>query len=346
MSDLFTVLDLLDAALAGSEELADEADREVAASLAASARRRRDHLSGAVLVAIAGGTGSGKSSLLNAIAGRSVASTSVRRPHTYEPLAWIPAGDQAIASLVAELGINSVVEHEDRPDLALVDLPDLDSVESSHRALVERIVPLVDAVIWLFDPVKYHDPSIHADFLASMTAYESVFVFVLNKVDRLDEAEAEAIAAHLSGILVQDGFRRADVVAVAAAPPEGEPVGFAGLEALIEHKLVEKRADRAKLVEDLLQAGRRLAADANLWSGTSDDTYAEIRSAAGEPARLTAALDAAGIEGPLRGVLTAAGGSADEIDRALLRRSELAATVAALGVACAGLMPRDPGGMP
>ena len=94
--DFTPALDLLDLAIASSDGLASEADREAAAGLAAAARRRRDFLSGAIVVAIAGGTGSGKSSLLNAIAGREVASTSALRPHTDEPLAWIPADDVAI----------------------------------------------------------------------------------------------------------------------------------------------------------------------------------------------------------------------------------------------------------
>ena len=100
LRDLTPALDLLDLAIASSDGLASEADRKTAAVLADAARRRQNYFSGAVIVAIAGGTGSGKSSLLNALAGREVASVSVLRPHTDEPLAWIPAGDAAIAAAV------------------------------------------------------------------------------------------------------------------------------------------------------------------------------------------------------------------------------------------------------
>ena len=180
LRDLTPALDLLDLAVASSQGLASEADREEAATLAASGRRRKDYLSGTIVVAIAGGTGSGKSSLLNALAGQEVASTSVLRPHTDEPLAWIPAHDPAISSMMETLGIDAVIEHDDAYGLAIVDLPDLDSVRRDHRSLVEEILPLVDAAIWVFDPIKYHDPSIHGEFLAEMTEYEPVFLFVLN----------------------------------------------------------------------------------------------------------------------------------------------------------------------
>jgi GTP-binding protein EngB required for normal cell division len=338
LRDFTPALDLLDLAIASSEGLASEKDRKEAAVLAKAARQRRDHLSGGIVVAIAGGTGSGKSSLLNAIAGHEVVSTSALRPHTNEPLAWIPSGDDAIASMVRALGIDTVIEHDEDSELAVIDLPDLDSVSHDHRSLVEAILPFVDAVIWMFDPVKYHDPSIHGEFLAEMIEYETVFVFVLNKVDRLDEAEAEAVEAHLGGILRLDGFRNPDVIAVAAAPSVGEPIGIGRLKALIERTLVAKRADRVKLVADTLRAGRRLAADANIWKGTPDDAHEQIRGAAGESVHLSGVLDGFEIEGPLRAEIEASSGETGPIDLGLRRRAELAATIASLGVACAEIV--------
>jgi GTP-binding protein EngB required for normal cell division len=344
LRDLTPALDLLDLAIASSEGLASEADRDEAAALATAARRRRYFFSGTIVVAIVGGTGSGKSSLLNALAGREVVSTSVLRPHTDEPLAWIPANDPAISSMMEVLGIGAVVEHDDENGLAIVDLPDLDSVDRDHRSLVEATLPLVDAVIWVFDPVKYHDPSIHDEFLSEAVEYESVFIFALNKVDRLDEAEAEAVEAHLGGILRLDGFRDPNVIPVAAAPPEGAPIGIDTLRAVLERAFVDKRADRVKLVTDILRAGRRLAADASVWTGTPDDAHEEIRGVAGESAQLAEVLDRFEIEGPLRLEIESSSGEIESIDLVLRRRAELAATVAALGVACAEIANDNPGG--
>jgi len=345
MGSLTTALDLLDLAVASSHGLASEAGREDAATVAAAARKRQDYFSDSIVVAIAGGTGSGKSSLLNALAGQAIASTSALRPHTNTPLAWIPKGEPAIATLVSDLGIEDVVEHGDVLGLAVIDLPDLDSVNDDHRTLVEAVLPRVDAVLWVFDPVKYHDPSIHADFLAQLVAYEPVFTFVLNKIDRFDEAETEAVATHLGVILSMDGYREAEVVPVAAAPPGQDPIGIESLRSVLNDTLVAKRADRAKLIEDLLQSGRELASETDAWSGTSDDAAGRIREALNDPEQLADVLDALSIDGPLREGIIASDGDFDLVDRLLLQRAELAATVAALGVACAELSNNQPGAL-
>lgn len=344
MRDVTAALDLLDLALASSEGLATEPTRERAATVASAARRRQDYFSGSILVAIAGGTGSGKSSLLNAIAGDPIAATSAMRPHTDEPLAWIPSNDAAIAAMVDDLEITEVVVQEDDSPLAIIDLPDLDSIDGQHRTLVESVLPYVDAVLWVFDPVKYHDPSIHADFLTHLSGYEDVFTFVLNKIDRLDEAETEAVAAHLGGILEMDGFATARIVPVAADPPDGEPVGIDSLAEVLSDTLVAKRADRAKLLEDLLRAGRGLAAETSSWRGTADDASERILSALDDPDQLSGMLDDLGIGGPLRDRLVSAGTDGEVVNRALWQRAELAATVAALGVVCAQISRDDSGG--
>lgn len=344
LRDLTPALDLLDLAVASSEGLASQTDRDEAAALATAARNRKDHLSGTVIVAVAGGTGSGKSSLLNALAGSDVVSTSMLRPHTDQALAWIPENDPVIASMMGTLGIGSIVEHDDESGLAIVDLPDLDSVNRDHRSLVEEFLPLADAVIWVFDPAKYHDPSIHAEFLAKMIEYEPVFVFALNKIDRLDEAEAEAVEAHLGGILRVDGFRSPTVLPVAADPGEGEPVGIDTMRTVLGEAFVRKRADRLKLVADILRAGRRLASDANVWTGTPDDAHEQIRGAACEPTQLSGVLDRYEIEGPLRIAIESSAGEADPIELGLRRRAELAATIAALGVVCAEMTHDDTAG--
>jgi len=342
MPDLTEALDLLDLAIASSDGLASEASREAAAEIAAAVRQRQDFFSESIVVAFAGGTGVGKSSLLNAIAGQYISETSELRPHTNEPLAWVPAGDHAIAAMVASLGIESVVVHEGGPALAIVDLPDLDSVDDRHRTIVESVVPVVDAVVWMFDPIKYHDPSIHDDFLADVIDYEPIFTFVLNKIDRLDEAETEAVVTHLGVILTMDGFTDPTVLPIAANPPGEEPVGVDSLVVVLNETLLEKRADRAKVIKDVHQAGRRLAADTNAWSGTPEDAYDRIRGSADDRESLGVVLDELGIGEPLRAEILASGGDTTRVGQALLRRSELAAVVAALGVVCADLAHDEP----
>ena len=122
-----------------------------------------------IVLAFVGGTGVGKSTLLNALAGETVSPASVRRPTTSQPVAWVPADERSGAGRRCSswLGVQDVREHgaNDLGPVAILDLPDMDSVASEHRVRVEAILPRVDAVAWVTDPEKYHDAALHDDFL-------------------------------------------------------------------------------------------------------------------------------------------------------------------------------------
>src|SRR5687767_10097753 len=120
------------------------------------------------VLALAGGTGVGKSSLLNAIAGKEVSRAAARRPTTAEPIAWVPRASRAeVAPLLEWLGVREVREHDDAraSGVAVLDLPDLDSIAPEHRARVDELLPRVDAVIWVADPEKYRDAVLHDDYV-------------------------------------------------------------------------------------------------------------------------------------------------------------------------------------
>src|SRR3954464_9633371 len=66
----------------------------------------------AYVLALVGGTGVGKSSLLNRLAGGVVSAASARRPTTAEPVAWVPAAEgAALRPLLDWLGVHEVREH-------------------------------------------------------------------------------------------------------------------------------------------------------------------------------------------------------------------------------------------
>ena len=164
--------------------------------------------SDAYVVALVGGTGVGKSSLLNSLAGKVVTHASARRPTTVGPVALVPRASAAdLADLLEWLerprrAMSSRATTPVLAGIAVLDLPDIDSTAPDHRARVEAILPRIDAVIWVTDPEKYGDAVLHEDFFVRWLPRLANQVVVINKIDRVapDDAAADRrdIGLHLS----------------------------------------------------------------------------------------------------------------------------------------------------
>jgi energy-coupling factor transporter ATP-binding protein EcfA2 len=183
------------------------------------------------VVALAGGTGVGKSTLLNALAGEPVSETSVRRPTTGRPVGWLPAAAHAdLAGLVAWLDVGATSEHAAGvlDGVAILDLPDLDSLDPDHRRRVEELLPRIDAVIWVTDPEKYRDAVLHDDFLRTWLPRLDRQLVVLNKTDRLRPQDVDVVLRDLERSLGPDladpGGKLPRVVGAAALADETRQV--------------------------------------------------------------------------------------------------------------------------
>src|ERR1700691_6087175 len=136
------------------------------------------------VVALAGGTGSGKSTLFNALAGASFSPPGVTRPTTRHAHACV-WGMQGAAPLLDWLNVQrrhryaraSVLDsgESDLDGLILLDLPDHDSVVTASMAAVDRLSKLADLVIWVLDPQKYADAAVHNRYLIPLAGHASVF---------------------------------------------------------------------------------------------------------------------------------------------------------------------------
>ncbi len=226
--------------------------------LADRAAGRLEHGSSHTVVALAGATGSGKSSLFNAVAGEPIARSGVTRPTTAAAEAVTFGGDDA-TDLLDWLQIPS--RHRlDQPALAglvLLDLPDHDSFQTDHRAEVDRLVRVVDVFCWVVDPQKYADATLHRDYIARFGAHDAVTLVVLNQIDRLSPDERRACIDHLGTLLRDDGLTDARIIATSAVTGEGIDELRSELGARVaEHRALVKRiqADLDWVAGDITRA--------------------------------------------------------------------------------------------
>ncbi|MFI1399976.1 GTP-binding protein [Streptomyces sp. NPDC020681] len=222
----------------------------------ASARQRLS--SRHTVVAIAGATGSGKSTLFNALAEVPISETGLRRPTTAAPIActW----SEGAAGLLDRLAIPPRLRRrplaggaEELFGLVLVDLPDHDSAMVKHREQVDRALALVDAVIWVVDPEKYADAALHERYLRPLAGHAEVTFVVLNQVDRLPGEAADQVLDDLRRLLDEDGM---------ALGEHGEPgATVLALSALTGEGVGELREMLGTFVQERTAAARRLSAD-------------------------------------------------------------------------------------
>lgn len=226
------------------------------------AAQRLGHGTARTVVALCGATGSGKSSVFNAIVGQAVAAVAVTRPTTAVTEAAV--FDEGTAPLLDWLGVArrhrlvapDVATAAEFADLVLLDLPDHDSTEAAHRAEVERLAEVVDLFVWIVDPQKYADAALHHDFLARYAGHRGVTVVVLNQVDRLSPDQRQACLEDLRRLLAEDGVGGVRTFAVSASTGEG----IDALRRELVARVSEHRAALARLVADVDWVATDLAA--------------------------------------------------------------------------------------
>lgn len=251
------------------------------------------------VVALAGGTGSGKSTLFNALAGVPFAVPGVARPTTSEVSAAVWGPDPATA-LLDWLGVEPQrrLFRAQSPDAAadptlggliLLDLPDHDSVNAQNRATVDAMIPMVDLLLWVVDPQKYADHAIHSGYLKLAADHGQPSLVVLNHVDRLTTEDGWNVARDLQRLLADDGMHSVPVMPVSARTGQGVDVLRAELEGAVEARSVAADAVAADLVEAGRTLERALARDAEPVLPDVAELVAALTAAAGVDARAQAA---------------------------------------------------------
>ena len=281
--------------LADARRVVDQADRRLALS------------GSATVVALAGATGSGKSSMFNALSETTLATVGVRRPTTAHAMAssW---GDESAEDLLDWLQIprRHALETDPAMDaaldgLVLLDLPDHDSTELDHRMEVDRLVQLVDMLIWVVDPQKYADAAIHDRYLKPLAQHADVMMIILNQIDKLTAGQREQCLKDLRRLLDSEGLAKVHVMAVSAVTGEG----IDALRETLAKQVAEKQAAARRLAADVSVAVAKLSAASGttkltpLARSSIDQLTTQVAIAAGVPVVVEAVGDAWRLRGGL-----------------------------------------------
>ena len=247
------------------------------------------------VVGLAGATGSGKSSLFNAICGLDLAGVGIKRPTTSWALACAWGSDGA-PELLTWLGIPS--RHQvsrgsmlsDEPadrelaGLVLLDLPDHDSTEVSHHLEVDRLVDMADLLVWILDPQKYADAAIHDRYLRPLAAHADVMLVVLNHIDELPPDQVAPCLADVRRVLAADGLASVPVLGTSAVRGDGLDL----LRDLLIERVSAKESSRTRMLSSVTTAAEALSA-------VTGNAHPEGITSAGRAELLDAFADAAGV---------------------------------------------------
>src|SRR5580704_1447286 len=257
------------------------------------------------VVSLAGGTGSGKSSLFNQLAGADFSTVGVTRPvtRTAHACVWGVAGS---GPLMEWLGVPRRYRYarssalgrgeQSLAGLVLLDLPDHDSVLGHATDLVDKLVGLSDLMIWVLDPQKYADAAVHRRFLVPLAGHSEVVAVVLNQADLLTAGQIDDCIHDLRRLLDSEGLEDVQVLVTSAKTGDGiEELRKLLVNAVSARKAAAARisADVDKLVTRFEPYGSIEGADGDEpVQSLPDDTERELATAFASAAGLAGIGDA------------------------------------------------------
>jgi energy-coupling factor transporter ATP-binding protein EcfA2 len=202
-----------DGALARARQLADH--------LRGHIRVRAASLDAPLVVLLVGPTGAGKSTIFNTIAGRQASPTGVIRPTTRVAVVLVHPTDREALIDGALAGVppdqlRFVDDADIEPGLAIVDAPDIDSLEHANRVLADRLVEAADLCCFVTTATRYAD-RVPWNVLARVKERGLPLLVVVNRMPP-DPADCAEVLADVRRLLAAAGMDRL-LAAEPGAPP-------------------------------------------------------------------------------------------------------------------------------
>jgi GTPase SAR1 family protein len=181
-----------------------------------------------LLTVVGGSTGAGKSTLVNSLVGERVTETGVLRPTTRSPVLvhnprdadWfdkariLPDLERTTRASADPGALQLVASEAIPPGLAVLDAPDIDSVEEQNRTLAAQLLGAADLWLFVTSAARYAD-QVPWEFLKQAADRSAAVAIVL---DRTQPAAISEVSAHLARMLTARGLRDSPLFIV----PEGD----------------------------------------------------------------------------------------------------------------------------
>jgi len=245
--------------------------REMVGQLEDYVLPRLTQIDAPLLTVVGGSTGAGKSTLVNTLVGAGVSETGVLRPTTRTPVlvhhpadaGWFET-DRILPDLPRTTGAGGsgagslrLVATTTQPvGLAILDAPDIDSVERGNRVLAAQLLAAADLWLFVTSAARYAD-QVPWDFLKQAAERSASLAVVL---DRTPPAAVDEIAADLARMLTDRGLRDALLFTVTEGTVSDD--GLLPAEAVAQvrswlHSLAADAGARAAVVKQTLDGAVR-----------------------------------------------------------------------------------------
>ena len=264
-----------------------------------------ERLEAKAIVAVVGGTGTGKSTLVNALSGKDgVVEEGHARPTTRSLTALArKAGDaNTLLENFAPGEINVVADAYFRfRDVVIVDTPDTDSAEcAEYSGLLDRVLRCADALVCVFpaqDPKRRDNLTRLSERVASYRA-KHVFL-VVNQCDRINADELDELRADFERNIRKSWDKTGEVFLVSARSSLEKPNWVEGerplhavnqfgelVEAIAQldgARFADERIERAKeLRQEAERCVRECINECGDWKAMRDELRMFERSLAGK----------------------------------------------------------------
>ena len=180
-----------------------------------------------LLMVVGGSTGAGKSTLVNSLLGREVTPPGVLRPTTRAPVLachpsdvhWfetdriLPGMARSRGGPAGPGGLQLVEVDTLPPGLALLDSPDVDSVEELNRDLARQLLSAADAWLFVTTAARYAD-AVPWELLHVARDRGTALSLVL---DRTPPEAIDEVSRHLGQMLDERGLGAAELLVVPEA---------------------------------------------------------------------------------------------------------------------------------